>query len=653
MKPHSAKFSNTRIGNSTLNVLNKEESSITNEESQMNTSYQLLELLLERFHEHQNGVLKAHELFLQNDKTAKNIIQDIASAEITILSKLNGNSQSSNTEQILSLLEKRAEIVNSQQNGSSEAHREFIRSQSEFSQQYAALIGEMVNHNGKHNPIHMEKENVLEKDSRAVKITRVEDDSSSESTNIQNEVSSSQAPQPISRGYDTDQLSQSFLQIVSDKTGYPTDMLELSMDMEADLGIDSIKRVEILGAMQEEYPQLPTIQAEDLVLLRTLKQIIAAFNTGSQDSRRESPEQEELFSQPESVAVMEGPINSTAGLDLQTAFLEIVSEKTGYPADMLEIGMDMEADLGIDSIKRVEILGAMQEQFPKLPTIEAEELSMLRTLEQIIQKFSGNSATTSTDGSKPQAPSESQVSQPQVSEIERHTVKLKMLPKPDFLKFDIPDDSLILITDDETEKSSMLADLYIQKNIKVGMIHFSSEEVGKVEHSNNGISHYYISHPDEEAIQFCMNNILEKNEKISAFIHINPASNGKTKSLLDISQKNADILKSVFLIARHLKKPLSAAGENGRSVFMTVTQMDGQLGLNGSNSNDPLPGGFPGLAKSLRLEWKNVFCRALDIHPDIDPKTVVKMIDDEMHDVDLHLTEIGYTSDGRYTLSLN
>jgi acyl carrier protein len=44
------------------------------------------------------------------------------------------------------------------------------------------------------------------------------------------------------------------LNIVSEKTGYPSEMLELDMDMEADLGIDSIKRVEILGAMRNVYP---------------------------------------------------------------------------------------------------------------------------------------------------------------------------------------------------------------------------------------------------------------------------------------------------------------------------------------------------------------------------------------------------------------
>ena len=49
--------------------------------------------------------------------------------------------------------------------------------------------------------------------------------------------------------------------------------------------------------------------------------------------------------------------------------MEVVGQLTGYPVEMLELDMDMEADLGIDSIKRVEILGAIQEQFPHLPTI--------------------------------------------------------------------------------------------------------------------------------------------------------------------------------------------------------------------------------------------------------------------------------------------
>ena len=85
---------------------------------------------------------------------------------------------------------------------------------------------------------------------------------------------------------------------------------------------------------------------------------------------------------------------------------------------------------------------------------------------------------------------------------------------------------------------------------------------------------------------------------------------------------------------------------------MTISQIDGQFGLNGNSSNNPLSGGLSGLAKTLRLEWNNVFCRALDLHPDIDPQTAVKMINDELHDPNLHLAEVGYTQNERYTLSL-
>ena len=60
---------------------------------------------------------------------------------------------------------------------------------------------------------------------------------------------------------DVDNLTGVLLDIVSEKTGYPTEMLELTMDMEADLGIDSIKRVEILGAMQSRFPDLPKADA--------------------------------------------------------------------------------------------------------------------------------------------------------------------------------------------------------------------------------------------------------------------------------------------------------------------------------------------------------------------------------------------------------
>jgi acyl transferase domain-containing protein/NAD(P)H-dependent flavin oxidoreductase YrpB (nitropropane dioxygenase family)/acyl carrier protein len=49
----------------------------------------------------------------------------------------------------------------------------------------------------------------------------------------------------------TEQITDLILNIVSEKTGYPIDMLELDMELEADLSIDSIKKMEIIGGLRE------------------------------------------------------------------------------------------------------------------------------------------------------------------------------------------------------------------------------------------------------------------------------------------------------------------------------------------------------------------------------------------------------------------
>ena len=77
--------------------------------------------------------------------------------------------------------------------------------------------------------------------------------------------------------------------------------------------------------------------------------------------------------------------------------MAIIGEKTGYPAELLELGMDIEADLGIDSIKRVEIMWSLQEQLPHLPQVRGSEISELRTLKEIVDHLSSLSPSE-TDG---------------------------------------------------------------------------------------------------------------------------------------------------------------------------------------------------------------------------------------------------------------
>src|SRR5208282_5762371 len=78
------------------------------------------------------------------------------------------------------------------------------------------------------------------------------------------------------------------------------------------------------------------------------------------------------------------PAPATPAVVVAEVLLQIVAEKTGYPVEMLELDMQLDDDLGIDSIKRVEILSALQDRLPEAPAVKPEHLSSLRTLRQII-----------------------------------------------------------------------------------------------------------------------------------------------------------------------------------------------------------------------------------------------------------------------------
>lgn len=87
-------------------------------------------------------------------------------------------------------------------------------------------------------------------------------------------------------------------------------------------------------------------------------------------------------------------------ISLKDVLLNIVGEKTGYPLEMLGLDLDMEADLGIDSIKRIEILSALQEAGQSSgwsADADIEEVAKLKTLRQVIE-FLERSDRSSTSG---------------------------------------------------------------------------------------------------------------------------------------------------------------------------------------------------------------------------------------------------------------
>ena len=200
--------------------------------------------------------------------------------------------------------------------------------------------------------------------------------------------------------------AQALLTVIAEKTGYPAEMLELSMDMEADLGIDSIKRVEIMWALQEQFPELPQIGGGDMAELRTLQQIVEFLGQlleGGGNGHDKAPLQpQEITPADSSSSAGNGNGSASPSSGIAETLLAIIGEKTGYPPEMLEMSMDLEADLGIDSIKRVEIMWAFQEKFPDLPQISNSEMGELRTLQQIADHLqnlspSGESASIAPD----------------------------------------------------------------------------------------------------------------------------------------------------------------------------------------------------------------------------------------------------------------
>jgi len=153
------------------------------------------------------------------------------------------------------------------------------------------------------------------------------------------------------------------LAVIADKTGYPVETLSKEMHLESDLGIDSIKRVEILSAITEEAQGLEDVDPAEMSDISTIGGILAFLEGDSTDSS--------TAPQP-------------SALSFEDTLLEVVAEKTGYPADMLNLDMKLETDLGIDSIKRVEILSAVSEKLPSVGDLDGSEMADLSTLGEIV-----------------------------------------------------------------------------------------------------------------------------------------------------------------------------------------------------------------------------------------------------------------------------
>jgi len=166
-----------------------------------------------------------------------------------------------------------------------------------------------------------------------------------------------------------DPVAARVLEIVAEQTGYPPDMLEMDLDLEADLGIDTVKQAEMFAAIRAAYD----IERDDNLALRdypTLARAVDFVHEKRPDLERGPGDAQPAAADttaPVTHEVADAVAAPEGGTDLDdpvaTKVLEIVAEQTGYPPDMLELDLDLEADLGIDTVKQAEMFAAIREAY--------------------------------------------------------------------------------------------------------------------------------------------------------------------------------------------------------------------------------------------------------------------------------------------------
>ena len=457
-------------------------------------------------------------------------------------------------------------------------------------------------------------------------------------------IASATAPITNTPTLDLEKINSVMMLVVAEKTGYPVEMLELEMDMEADLGIDSIKRVEILGAVQDQLPELPELAAGELAELRTLGEIVSYMKSAVS-----------VVSEAAPVVTPAAPASETSvsapAVDLnaiQQVMLAVVGEKIGYPVEMLELEMDMEADLGIDSIKRVEILGAVQDQLPNLPELVASDLAELRTLAEIVDYMKSKAGAAS--GSAPSGASvQPIVAAETATQAPSSKGVVKNLPQPDLLALDLPTQNVCVVTDEGTTVTAKLCKALADKGWQVALVRFPASIIKSPAKVSAATKSFDMKDMSEAALQQVLKSIETSLGAIGACIQL-LSKTDSTATGIDYPQVSQSILLNSFLMAKHLKASLNKAGENGRALFVTVPRLDGVLGYGDATGADLVQGGLFGLTKTVGLEWPNVFCRAIDIAPSVKADQAVAYIMAEIYDSNTALSEVGYSANGRVTL---
>jgi len=306
--------------------------------------------------------------------------------------------------------------------------------------------------------------------------------------------------------------------------------------------------------------------------------------------------------------------------EITTRLLEIVRDRTGYPIETLGLDLDMEADLGIDSIKRVEILGKLRDEFPGLKGLSEsaevmDALARARTLGMIADRMV-SLVERAAPAAAPFEPAAGSTASANLSangvahfKTLRRLVETVEAPLPR-QRSGLMEGGCVVITDDGRGIADALAERLERADIR-------TERLG----GSSGALDWTSPSAIEKAVES-----LRARGPLAGIVHLLPLAPGPASSQLenDWAGRVGRDVKGLFLLAKAAAADLENAARAGGGCLIAATALGGRFASGGCTNRDFFPGhgGVAGLVKTLAREWPEVRSRVVDFSAQ-DPNELI------------------------------
>ncbi|MFW9783054.1 MAG: beta-ketoacyl synthase N-terminal-like domain-containing protein, partial [Candidatus Heimdallarchaeota archaeon] len=170
-------------------------------------------------------------------------------------------------------------------------------------------------------------------------------------------------PIEVYPNFDDKTLEDELIKLISDKTGYDIEDIDIEFDLEEDLGIDTVKQAEIFGELRNKL-NISEDTEINLVGLGSIKNIIQKIQELMIEQKINL---DAVYEQKRSISYNSELIDMN---QVKSFVKKCIAEKTGYDIIDIEDSYDLEEDLGIDTVKQTEIFGELRNHYKIEDSIE-------------------------------------------------------------------------------------------------------------------------------------------------------------------------------------------------------------------------------------------------------------------------------------------